>query len=231
MARRRRIFVFDPENIHFGQVPRKIGKTLLTVLLSFLLTFTLAVLTYLAFTLIVRTDTERRLRREIRMYERLYPGLEEREQLLGDAIANLQHKDNEIYGLVFHAGAPDLDPMADRGALSMADSIPDTELVGYTRDKANSLLRRSEEVEAAFRRIFRTLSDSSSVLPPMILPIEDITYPQDQSFLQGLCVPRGAGPDRCARYARMRHGRRDGDEGGFVPHHRQHRRHPARRGL
>lgn len=178
MARRRRIFVFDPENIHFGQVPRKIGKTLLTVLLYFLLTFTLAVLTYLAFTLIFRTDTERRLRREIRMYERLYPGLEEREQLLGDAIANLQHKDNEIYGLVFHAGAPDLDPMADRGALSMADSIPDTELVGYTCDKANSLLRRSEEVEAAFRRIFRTLSDSSSVLPPMILPIEDITYPQ-----------------------------------------------------
>ncbi|MBQ9451605.1 MAG: M23 family metallopeptidase [Bacteroidales bacterium] len=178
MAKHRKIFVFDAENFHFGEVPRKVGKTLLMILLYMLLTFTLAVLTYLAFALFYRTDTERRLRREIRMYERLYPDLEEREQLLGDAIANLQHKDNEIYGLVFHSGAPGLDPMTDRSPLSIADSLPDSRLVAYTQEKADSLLARSRAVEAAFGRIFRALSDSARVLPPMILPVGNITYPQ-----------------------------------------------------
>ena len=112
------------------------------------------------------------------MYERLYPGLEEREQLVGDAIANLQHKDNEIYDLVFHSGAPTLDPMADRSALQLADTIPVHRLVDYTRDKADSLLQRTTAVDSAFARIFRALSDKDLVLPPMTLPIRDITYPQ-----------------------------------------------------
>ena len=178
MAKRRPL-IFDTENFHFGQVPRRIGRTLLTLLVYMLLTFTLAVLVYLAFTLVFRTDTARRLRREIRMYERLYPGLEERGELLGDAIANLQHKDNEIYGLVFHSsGSPMLDPMEEQDTYRNLDTIPEHRLTGYTRDKADSLLRRSRSVDAAFDRIIKSLSDSSAVLPPMTIPIRGITYPQ-----------------------------------------------------
>ena len=92
MAKRRIIpVIFDADNFRFGKIPHKVGKTLLLALAYLLLTFTLAVLVYLAFSLVFRTDTERRLRQEIRMYERLYPELKEREQLLGDAIAHLQH--------------------------------------------------------------------------------------------------------------------------------------------
>ncbi|MBR6184181.1 Peptidase family M23 [Bacteroidales bacterium WCE2004] len=179
MARRIIPVIFDAENFRFGKVPSKVGKTLLLVLAYMLLTFTLAVLVYLAFSLVFRTDTERRLRQEIRMYERLYPDLEEREQLLGDAIANLQYKDNEIYGLVFHSpGAPMLDPMEEDGSFVDVDAIPEQELLGYARNKADSLLQRSRLVDAAFGRIFQALSDSATVLPPMILPIKDITYPQ-----------------------------------------------------
>lgn len=39
-------------------------------------------------------------------------------------------------------------------------------------------MQQSKTVDAAFERIFRALSDSSFVLPPMSLPIADITYPQ-----------------------------------------------------
>ena len=46
---KRRLLIFNAENFHFGQVPRQIGKTLLTLLIYLLLTFTLAVLVYLAF--------------------------------------------------------------------------------------------------------------------------------------------------------------------------------------
>ncbi len=179
MDKRRIPVIFDAENFRFGKVPRKVGKTLLLVLAYMLLTFTLAVLVYLVFSLFFRTDTERRLRQEIRMYERLYPELEERGQLLGDAIANLQYKDNEIYGLVFHSsGAPMLDPMEEEGSFVDVDAVPEQALLSYARNKADSLLQRGRAVDATFERIFRALSDSAMVLPPMILPIKDITYPQ-----------------------------------------------------
>ena len=179
MAKRRIPVIFDAENFRFGKVPRKVGKTLLLALAYMLLTFTLAVLVYLAFSLVFRTDTERRLRQEIRMYERLYPDLKEREQLLGDAIANLQYKDNEIYSLVFHSsGAPMLDPMEEASPFVGVDTIPEIRLLRYTRNKADSLLQRGKAVDATFERIFRALSDSATVHPPMILPIKDITYPQ-----------------------------------------------------
>ena len=179
MDKRRIPVIFDAENFRFGKVPRKVGKTLLLVLAYMLVTFTLAVLVYLVFSLFFRTDTERRLRQEIRMYERLYPELEERGQLLGDAIANLQYKDNEIYGLVFHSsGAPMLDPMEEDGSFVDVDAVPEQALLSYARNKADSLLQRGRAVDATFERIFRALSDSAMVLPPMILPIKDITYPQ-----------------------------------------------------
>ncbi len=179
MDKRRIPVIFDAENFRFGKVPRKVGKTLLLVLAYMLVTFTLAVLVYLVFSLFFRTDTERRLRQEIRMYERLYPELEERGQLLGDAIANLQYKDNEIYGLVFHSsGAPMLDPMEEEGSFVDVDAVPEQALLSYARNKADSLLQRGRAVDATFERIFRALSDSAMVLPPMILPIKDITYPQ-----------------------------------------------------
>jgi hypothetical protein len=121
---------------------------------------------------------ERRLRREIRMYEELYSGLEERGDLLGDAIAGLQHKDNDIYSLVFHSGTPGLDPMSVPADLSAIDTLPDAVLTGRTAAKADSLLRRCADVDSAFLRIFRALSDSAAVLPPMTLPVEEISYPQ-----------------------------------------------------
>lgn len=176
---KRKLFIFDTENFHFGQVPRQIGQTLVALVVYVFLTFTLAVLVYLAFSLVSRTDTERRLRREIRMYERLYSDLEKREELLGDAIANLQHKDNDIYSLVFHSpGAPMLDPLDRSSAISAADTIPESRLTTYTGDKADALMKQSRIVDATFERIFRALSDTALVLPPMSLPIADITYPQ-----------------------------------------------------
>ncbi|MBP5626153.1 MAG: M23 family metallopeptidase [Bacteroidales bacterium] len=179
MAKRRIPVIFDAENFRFGKEPRKVGKTLLLVFVYMLLTFTLAVLVYLAFSLVFRTDTERRLRQEIRMYERLYPELKEREQLLGDAIAHLQYKDNDIYSLVFHSsGAPMLDPMEEASPFVGVDTIPEIRLLRYTRNKADSLLQRGRTVDATFERIFRALSDSATVHPPMILPIKNITYPQ-----------------------------------------------------
>lgn len=175
---RRKIFEFDEATILFGKVSHRIWKILRIALLYLMFTFTLAVLCYAAFALLFRTDTESRLRREIKMYESQYPSMLPREELLGDAIAHLQHKDNEIYGQVFHSDAPSVDPAGSIGLVASSDTIPDTRLTSYTRDKADLLLKEAQGVDLAFAKVFKALADSTTLLPPMTLPLRGITYPQ-----------------------------------------------------
>lgn len=174
----RRVMEFDSRSFSFGRVRRNAGKAA-GFLVGYLLTTLLAaVLVYVVFAVFFRTDTERSLRREIRMYERLYPDLAPRAELVKDAVAGLQHRDNEIYEQIFHTGAPDIDPSGRLSFLGASDTIPDSRLTEYARDKADSLLRVASGVDAAFAGIFRSLQDSAFVCPPMKLPLRDISFPQ-----------------------------------------------------
>lgn len=173
-----KIMQFDPKNFDFRKVPRKIWKTVLNILAYFFITLTMAVIAYLVFALFFRTDTERKLKREIRMYEKVYPTLVPKKQLLEDAIANLQYKDDSIYQRVFNSNAPSVNPMLGMDLINSSDSIPSEKLVSYTRDKADSLLTREKAVNAVFMKIFKSLSDRSVSVPPMSMPLKDITYSQ-----------------------------------------------------
>ena len=141
-------------------------------------TLALAIFAYALFALIFSTDAERRLRRENKAYARAFEQLEDREERLRDVIAGLQHKDNEIYDVVFHANAPSVDPMADLDVFYASDTIPSTRLASYTRDKADSLLKRTVAVDAAFGTILRTVAETEHTLPPMEVPVKGLTYPQ-----------------------------------------------------
>lgn len=174
----RRIMEFDSRSFSFGKVRRDLGRAVMYVLGYLALTLVAAVLAYAVFAIFFRTDTERMLRREIRMYERLYPELAERAEMTRDAVAGLQHKDNQIYEQIFHTDAPDIDPMGRLSFLHASDTIPDSMLNDYAARKSDSLLAVSRNVDAAFRQIFAALSDSSLVRPPMQLPLKDISFPQ-----------------------------------------------------
>lgn len=174
----RKFFEFDAGTFRFGKVKLNVGKIVLQCLMYLLITLSLAVLAYILFALIFRTDVERRLREEIRMYEQVYPSLQQKQELLKDAIAYLQYEDNEIYDDIFHSNAPAADPMASLEFMFASDTIPDTRLTSYTRDKSNQLLEQSRKVEESFARIFKVLSDTSTVLPPMSLPVKEISYSQ-----------------------------------------------------
>ena len=52
-------------------------------------TLSMAILYYVIFALIFSTDTERRLKRENRMYEQEYPELAAKESLISDVIEGL----------------------------------------------------------------------------------------------------------------------------------------------
>ena len=174
----KKMMEFDQKNFSFRKVRVKIGRILLVSVSYLLATLTLAVLVYCVFAVFWRTDVERELKREIRMYERLYPSFAPKEELLRDGIANLQHKDNEIYEQVFHSNAPEPDPMAGLDFMFASASVPDTKIAAYTRDKADSLLAVSADVDAAFVRIFKLLSSPENPVPPMRLPLEGLTYSQ-----------------------------------------------------
>ena len=175
---RKKMMEFDPKSFSFGKVRVKIGRVLLVSVAYLLATLALAVLVYCVFAIFWRTDVERELGREIRMYERLYPSFAPKEELLRDGIASLQHKDNDIYEQVFHSNAPEPDPMAGLDFMFGSASVPDAKIAAYTRDKADSLLAVSADVDAAFMKIFRLLSSSETAVPPMRLPLDGITYSQ-----------------------------------------------------
>lgn len=148
-------------------------------LLGFLLvSFTLTILVYALFALIFKTDTEKLLLKDIKRYEKIYPTLTPKEELIKDAIAGLQIKDNALYEKVFQTSAPDVNPMGWLDINPASDTIPDTKLFSYTRDKSDVLLTQAAEVEANFQKIFKAFDDSTFVLPPMKMPVKDLSYTQ-----------------------------------------------------
>lgn len=155
-----------------------VWKLVRNILLYFIGTVALTVAGYAVFAFVFSTDVERKLHRENRMYERLIPELEERADVLAGAMDVLQSKDDGIYSQVFHSDAPSVDPMSSLEFLFASDTIPDHRLVSYTRDKSDRLIKQASEVDAAFLRIISTIADSSFVMPPMSMPIKDISYPQ-----------------------------------------------------
>lgn len=169
---------FDHLSFMFKKASTGAWRWVRSALIYMLGTLTLAILAYAVFCLVFSTDYERRLRQENRMYRKVYSTLTPKAELIEDAVAALQYKDNDIYELVFGSKAPEVDPMAASAVLNASDSIPERHLQTYTAAKADSLLADASSVEASFMEIIKALSASDRVLPPMSLPVKDLSYLQ-----------------------------------------------------
>ena len=154
---------------------RKILRRTFTFIIG---TMSMAVLYYVIFALIFSTDTERRLRYENQMYEKEFPELERKEELLSDVIEGLKVKDNDIYENIFHTSAPDMEPHASIDFLAGLDSIPDNDIVDYAQKKIAFLESCSDVVEANFRQVMDVISDTGFVMPPMNNPLENFSFAQ-----------------------------------------------------
>lgn len=142
------------------------------------LTVTWIVTACLLLTLLISSDTQRSLRRENRMYARRYAEMKERTEMLGDVVAGLQKKDNDIYHSVFSADAPGADPAGSLDFLFGSDTIPANRMWRYTADKAEMLVRDADEIEEHFRSILLRVASDDFVAPPMSLPLKGISYAQ-----------------------------------------------------
>ena len=169
---------YDHENLSLRKAGRRVWSFARTPFLYLLLSLTLTVILYAVLSPFVDTAEEKALKASNERYGSIVPRLERRTDLVRDAITDLQYKDNDIYDRVFHAQAPSVDPMSSADLFFASDTIPDASLVVYAEAKADDLLSRSDEVERMFRSIVLSVADSAFTMPPMTIPVGEISYPQ-----------------------------------------------------
>ena len=150
----------------------------ITPLALVVLAATFLLLALVVFALFFSTETERRLKAEIEMYQREMPELERKERLLSDVIEGLKARDNRIYEEIFHMSAPDVDRLSSMDFLEGLDSIPDNNIVRYTEGKVAVLERSAGRVEENFRRVMDAIQNPEFVMPPMTNPLDDYTFAQ-----------------------------------------------------
>jgi hypothetical protein len=138
----------------------------------------MTVLYYVVFALVFSTETERRLKAEIDMYEREMPELERKERLLSDVVEGLKARDNRIYEEIFHMAAPDMDRLSSMDFLAVLDSVPDDNIVRYAEGKLAMMEDRADRIEENFRLAMAAVRDSGFVMPPMTNPLNDYTFAQ-----------------------------------------------------
>ncbi len=142
----------------------------------FLVMASLAVVYYVAFSFVISTNLERRLKRQNQMYRQMYQELAGREELVGDVLRGLEAKDDEIYRRLFNSVAPDPGGIYTDSLLSGVNSIPYRLIMEYSRTKLDTLAKVSDRVEANFRRMMEVISDGTAGLPPMTNPLETFYY-------------------------------------------------------
>ena len=171
-------YEFDKKHFKFRKSRISVWTILRKAFLWFIASLSMAVLYYVIFAIFFSTDEERRLRNENRMYAREYPLLEEREAMLSEVVEGLAVRDDKIYEEIFHASAPDVDPLNSIDFLSGYDSFQDEDIVLHSASKLDVVCGSADRVEANFRRIAEVLSSDGFEFPPMTNPLENYSFAQ-----------------------------------------------------
>lgn len=163
--------------MEFRKVTRSVWSVFWKAMRYFMVTASLAVVYYIVFSLVVNTDSERKLKREIQMYQKTYDEMLRKENLVGDVLDGLKEKDGEIYRQLFNSDSPELGGMYPDGLLSVIDSVDDKDIIDYVGKKIGLLEQASAHIESNFSKVMAIL-DSGGVksLPPMTNPLKDFSY-------------------------------------------------------
>lgn len=136
----------------------------------------LSFILFIFFAFIFNTDEEKKLRTENRLYEKMYPELESREKLLSAVASGLQERDNRIYMGLFNTEAPTIDPITAADAIVSSDSLSEEFFLNYSSSKISSVMRMADNVDDDFKTIFDALCDRRDSIPPLRLPLENMSY-------------------------------------------------------
>ena len=169
-------YILD-KDFNLLKVTRSLSGILWTCAKWVIATASLAAFYYLIFSLVVNTDEEKRLKRENRLYEKLYPEMEQKEKLISDVVKDLQARDNAIYKQIFKSQAPSVDPQNSALFFFATDSTADKDIVEYTERRSLALLDMTSRIDSNFKEVFSDAA-SSRTLPPMLVPVPDLKFAQ-----------------------------------------------------
>lgn len=170
-------YIFD-RDFRFRKDKTSVWTIVRKILLFFLTTLSLAILYYVIFALVFSTDEERSLIQENRMYEKVFPEMNIKEELLSDVVDGLVIKDDMIYEEIFHTSAPDMDPGSSLDFLMGIDSAGDDDIVKHSASRLKIMERAVGAVEDNFRDIFRLVASEDMVMPPMSNPMNGFSFAQ-----------------------------------------------------
>lgn len=169
-------YILD-KDFNLLKVTRSVSGVLWTCAKWVIATASLAAFYYLIFSLVINTDEEKRLKMENRLYEKLYPEMEQKEKLISDVVKDLQARDNAIYKQIFKSQAPSVDPQNSALFFFATDSTADKDIVEYTERRSLALLDMTSRIDSNFKSVFSDAA-SSRTLPPMLVPVPDLKFAQ-----------------------------------------------------
>ena len=171
-------YVFDKNDFKFRKVRTSAWTMVRKILMFFVASLSMAVLYYVVVALLFSTDQERSLRQENRMYEREFPALEQKGEMLTDIVEGLQVRDNRIYEEIFHASAPTMDPGSSLDYLAGLDSIPDKDIVKRSAGRLGALMSKAGGIEDNFRAVIDKVQEKGFKMPPMSNPLNEVSFAQ-----------------------------------------------------
>lgn len=169
-------YVFDKKDFKFKRAKTPVWTIVRRSLVFFVVSISLAVVYYVIFALFFSTEEESRLSRENEVYEQVFAEMDEKEGLLADVVEGLQVRDDHIYEEIFHTSAPNVDPASSIDYMTGFDTVEDEDIVLNSEERLKVLGRKAVEVEAFFRRAVGRVQDSSFVMPPMSVPLQDFSF-------------------------------------------------------
>ena len=158
-------------------------KSLIQRILGDILTYlvasvSMAVVLYVLFALVFSTPQERLLQKENRLYRERFRSLQEKQQLIGDVVEGLLEKDDEIYKELFETSAPMPDALTAADVISDSDSLSESFYLSAAASASGKLMLMASQVDDNFSEIFRLLSERKDSIPPLTLPLREMSYVQ-----------------------------------------------------
>ena len=141
-------------------------------------TVSLSIVLYIVFALVFSTKEEQLLEKENRLYKERYQQMLEKEQLIGDGVEVLLAKDDAIYGQLFQTPAPSLNALTAADVIAASDSLSESFYLSAAASASESLMLMAGNVDDNFAEIFRQLQERRDSIPPLSLPLHDMSYVQ-----------------------------------------------------
>lgn len=150
----------------------------LGVLRFLVATLSMSIVCYIVFALVFSTEEERRLQRENSLYRSRYKQMQQKEQLIADVVEGLQDKDNAIYRELFETEAPSLDALTAADFIAESDSLSESFYQRAAASASGRTMLMAQQVDKNFDAIFRSLEARRDSIPPLTLPLRDMSYVQ-----------------------------------------------------